>query len=239
MLRRLALALVAALLIRATPASAEDFCWITFHAGYSYWWLNLLVYVNYEDAPGDFVGSSVDAACETLAEDVTLDPDDNEDIRLLSAFALAGPFDQSLEGPRDVMRCKWTPTSRVPEPADFDLSDSVALNGAFILVDAEMTISNIDCSGVVLPSTTTTTTSGPTTTSTTSTLPEAVCGDYDGNAKVLVSDALGVLRTAVGSSECDACHCDVTGDGSVSIADALATLKLAVGTEVPTLCPGC
>lgn len=56
---------------------------------------------------------------------------------------------------------------------------------------------------------------------------------------ILASDALFILRVAVGSAACELCICDVNGDGAVRASDALAALKIAVGQEVPLLCPPC
>jgi hypothetical protein len=51
------------------------------------------------------------------------------------------------------------------------------------------------------------------------------------------SDALAVLRVAVGVASCAACVCDVDGSGAVSAVDALVTLKRAVGQDVDVFCP--
>lgn len=64
-----------------------------------------------------------------------------------------------------------------------------------------------------------------------------VCGDFTGDGKITASDALGVLKAAVGSGTCGLAVCDFTGDGKVSAADALATLKTAVGQPVTAKCP--
>jgi hypothetical protein len=56
---------------------------------------------------------------------------------------------------------------------------------------------------------------------------------------VTASDALAVLRTAVGSQTCALCICDVDGSGSVSATDALITLKVAVGQAIDLDCPAC
>lgn len=83
--------------------------------------------------------------------------------------------------------------------------------------------------------TTTTSTLGPTTT----TLPASVCGDKNGDEAVTATDALGVLRTAVGLDSCELCVCDVDGSGAVAASDALAVLRVAVGQPVPLDCPAC
>lgn len=51
------------------------------------------------------------------------------------------------------------------------------------------------------------------------------------------SDALYVLRAAVGLKACAACDCDVDGSGQISATDALAALQASVGLPAPSLCP--
>ena len=51
------------------------------------------------------------------------------------------------------------------------------------------------------------------------------------------SDALFVLRTAVGSSLCELCSCDVDDNGSVNTVDALRVLRAAVGLPMVLTCP--
>lgn len=54
------------------------------------------------------------------------------------------------------------------------------------------------------------------------------------------SDALFVLRAAVGSEVCELCICDVDASGDVRASDALRVLKAAVGIEIVLDCgPGC
>ena len=56
---------------------------------------------------------------------------------------------------------------------------------------------------------------------------------------VSASDALFMLRAAVGLDSCELCVCDVDGSGGVAATDALATLRLAVGQPIPLNCPAC
>lgn len=51
------------------------------------------------------------------------------------------------------------------------------------------------------------------------------------------SDALFVLRAAVGSSGCAACECDTNNDLSITASDAQRTLMAAVGLSVTLVCP--
>ncbi len=99
-------------------------------------------------------------------------------------------------------------------------------------------------SAVVTTSTTTSTTT--TTTTTTTTLPAQSCGDPvamtlgAGHAALkTATDALFILRAAVGFESCSLCVCDVNSDGKISATDALAVLKSAVGQQVSLSCPAC
>ncbi len=66
------------------------------------------------------------------------------------------------------------------------------------------------------------------------------CGDPTGDGTVLVSDALAILKKAVGiSSQCRHCYCDMNSDSSVTVTDALLALKTAVGIEVLRDCLSC
>lgn len=64
-----------------------------------------------------------------------------------------------------------------------------------------------------------------------------VCGDFTGDGKVTASDALGVLKTAVGAATCALKACDYNGDAKITAADALGVLKTAVGQTVTAKCP--
>ncbi len=64
------------------------------------------------------------------------------------------------------------------------------------------------------------------------------CGKPTNSAgdKPKASDALFVLRTAVGLSSCDRRVCDVNGDGSVKTSDALQVLRASVGQQLALTC---
>jgi len=53
------------------------------------------------------------------------------------------------------------------------------------------------------------------------------------------TDALAVLKTAVGSRPDDLCVCDVDNSGTISPTDALIILKVAVGQSLVLACPPC
>jgi hypothetical protein len=65
------------------------------------------------------------------------------------------------------------------------------------------------------------------------------CGDAADSPGVTASDALAVLRSAVGLEECSLCICDTDGSNKVSAPDALFTLKKGVGQPVTLRCPFC
>jgi hypothetical protein len=66
-----------------------------------------------------------------------------------------------------------------------------------------------------------------------------LCGDASGDDSVGTSDALAVLRAAVGAASCVRARCDADGDGSIAPSDALRVLQFAVGRDVSLLCSSC
>ena len=68
---------------------------------------------------------------------------------------------------------------------------------------------------------------------------DVLCGDYNEDGVVTASDALSVLRVAVGSVSCEACICDVNDAGGITTTDALFVLRKAVGQNVAMNCPDC
>jgi hypothetical protein len=69
--------------------------------------------------------------------------------------------------------------------------------------------------------------------------PFDACGDPAKPTGITASDALLVLRTAVGTASCLACTCDVDASGSIVASDALAVLRHAVGLNVELTCQAC
>jgi hypothetical protein len=59
------------------------------------------------------------------------------------------------------------------------------------------------------------------------------CGEVTRDCRITASDALRVLRIAVGS-ESQRAEADLDGNGSVSASDALLTLRIAVGVAAQT-----
>jgi hypothetical protein len=64
----------------------------------------------------------------------------------------------------------------------------------------------------------------------------AICGDFSGNGTINAADALGALRTAIGSATCLPCVCDTDKNGNTTAADALRILRKAVGQSVDLNC---
>jgi hypothetical protein len=66
---------------------------------------------------------------------------------------------------------------------------------------------------------------------------DAVCGDANGDSNISTSDALLVLKGAVGSGACPPSVCNVNNFGGVTTADALLVLRYSVGQGVALTCP--
>ncbi|HEY2772412.1 MAG TPA: hypothetical protein VGK20_00035 [Candidatus Binatia bacterium] len=65
----------------------------------------------------------------------------------------------------------------------------------------------------------------------------AACGDPTDDGKTTASDALLVLKGAVGSADCPDSACNVNFTGGVTASDALIVLKFAVGQSQTLSCP--
>jgi hypothetical protein len=211
----------------ASEAAAPS-CDITFRLGTSTPLVSASVFVIYQNAPGEFDGSATGVDCDLLNGTLgqTADADQT---RTLTVTMVGTP--SPIQGPKNVARCKWTPTSRFPVPGDFNLSGQSGFNQSFQQVDANITITTIECSGDISTTTTTTTT--------TTTLPLQLCGDFDDNGSVGATDALNVLKASVGQKECALCVCDLDGNGVKAATDALVCLRSAVGLLVQFKCPVC
>jgi hypothetical protein len=69
--------------------------------------------------------------------------------------------------------------------------------------------------------------------------PLPLAGDANGDGQVTATDALVVLRAAVGTAVCSLCACDVSADSAVTATDALMVLRRAVGQPVVLDPPPC
>ncbi len=83
------------------------------------------------------------------------------------------------------------------------------------------------------------TSASSTTTSTTMPMWPPPCGETGMDGRVTASDALYVIRTAIGLDACLACLCDADDSGVITASDALRVLQYAVGLPVPMSCPVC
>jgi hypothetical protein len=215
-----------AIVSEAAPPS----CKITFRLGTSTPLISTSAFAIYQNAPGEFAGTGTGVDCDLLASP-TGQISDADQTRTLVITA-QGSFQSPINGPKTLAECTWLPTTRFPVAGDFDLSGQSGFNLSFQSVNANITITTIDCSGTI--STTTTTTTSTTTT----TLPQ-LCGDFDDNGTIQTSDALNVLKASVGQKPCALCLCDLDGNGVKSATDALVCLKTAVGIAVQLKCPAC
>jgi hypothetical protein len=69
--------------------------------------------------------------------------------------------------------------------------------------------------------------------------PPRDCGDPVDPPGLFVSDALRILRAAVGSDACSNCSCDVDRSGEPTASDSLTVMRSAVGQPVELMCPCC
>lgn len=247
--------------VAGTPVgslAAAPSCDLTFRITASGGFSSASVFAIYQNAPGEFAGEGANVECQIL-NGLIGNAGDADMTRTLTLTVVGTPT--PVQGPVDIARCKWTPTSRFPVTGDFNLSAQSGFDTNFPVPNmkaANIVISDIDCDGSITTTTssttttttleTTTTTSMPATTTTststststtTTTLPDLTCGDITGNGTVSVTDALAVLRAAVMIVTCDLCRCDIDGDGEIAAADALRLLRFAVGLEVAFSCPTC
>jgi hypothetical protein len=64
------------------------------------------------------------------------------------------------------------------------------------------------------------------------------CGDPAvPSGTVTATDAIYILRVAIGIEVCDLCVCDADDTGAITTTDALRALQYAVGLEIPLVCP--
>jgi hypothetical protein len=205
--------------------AAAPSCDITFRIGASGSLRSASTFVIYQNAPGEFAGSSTSVECDLGSgfAGVAADADQTRTLTL-TANGVPNPF----SAPRDLATCRWIPTSRFPVAGDFNLSGQLGANESFQPISPNITITTIECSGDIA-----------TTTTTTTTLPAQLCGDFDDNGTVQTSDALNVLKASVGQKACALCVCDLDGNGVQAATDALVALRTAVGVAVTLKCPSC
>lgn len=219
----------------ASEAAAPS-CTLKFKVGTSTKLYSASVFVQYQNAPGDFPGSNEQVNCSALNGHIVAFGDADTAITKTLSITVAGT-PNPISGPKEVAQCTFVPTSRFPVVGDFDLSLQGGANTSFQPTNPQFTISSLVCSGTISTTTTTTTTTSSTTTTTT--LPAVVCGDGNGDGKFTTADALAVLKAAVGQRSCQLCACDVDSTGSISTVDALKVLKKSVGVDITLSCAAC
>ncbi len=140
-------------------------------------------------------------------------------------------------------------------PQSYDALKEMFSDGDGELSDHTPITVTFDYAVLTTTTTTTTTSSTSTSTSTSTTLPvDRPCGDpialvantrranrlvAGGVRAVVASDALFVLKAAVGTLSCQLCTCDVDNSTKITATDALRVLKKAVGQDITLTCPPC
>jgi hypothetical protein len=219
-------ALVVSLCLPA-PARAVVECRVVFRVDDAARIGSLQFEADYSASAGEIAGSGEDADC--TAEVAALAGTFDIDAQALLAAGLLTP--SGFATPADVLGCRFL----VPaEPAtaagiSVDVLDA-ATPGNVALVPPPVMSARVECPGV------TTTTS-----TTTTTVPADVCGKpcASGQGEPQATDALFMLRAALGLVPCAQCVCDVDRSGDVAATDALRVLARAIGSGPALDCVPC
>ncbi len=208
--------------------AAAPSCELTFRLGTSTPVTTASVFAIYLNAPGDFPGTATGVSCSLLNGTLgQISDGDAPQVRTLTVTTIGTP--NPIQGPKNIAKCTWIPTSRFPTTGDFNLTAQSGFTSGGQQINPQITITTIECSGDITTTTTTTTTT---------TLAQG-CGDFDNNGELQTSDALNVLKASVGQKVCALCVCDLDGNGVKAATDALVGLKSAVGVSVQLKCPAC
>ena len=191
---------------------------------------NLDFAVDYSAADGRVAGTTVNPTCSLALGGNALGAFGDDGLGTLSVSMIR---QAAFSAPVDLAGCRFEYSGSQPVPADFRVTvtnagrDGVDNSVSPLPVVA---VTQVDCPGAL-----------PTTTTTTTTLPAGSrCGQpVSSGAKPTASDALRVLKAAVGVASCSSCVCDANGNGNVTAADALVVLRAAVGLPVVLACPAC
>lgn len=240
-----ALALAGGIGLHVPVARAAD-CTITFSLDTNVTLAGMVVAVDYSAAGGSWpvIDLIFGSSCEPLGDYVLIGTADDNSKTFSMVYQTMGP--EQLDGPTDFARCSYTRAGSAPSASDFDVSttQAYAAGGISVTPLPQTSISDISCEGggptttqSTLPSTTTSTTLGS----------GGVCGDpvdptplVGGQAALInATDALFLLRAAVGLESCERCVCDLDDSGGVNASDALALLLIAVGQPGNLDCPPC
>lgn len=235
---------VAATLTVAPPAEAQDHsCVFVFSMTEGSDVNNLDLTIDYAALDGDVEGLGQNPVCRRAlgGNAFVAFRDLDEQRRLTTAIIRFAKF----SAPVALGGCRVFYDSRVPVAGDFAISVTNAGRDGEdnnVKPTPKVKITSIECPGQ-LPSPTGTTTTTVTSTSltvTTSTLVDGFCGQPTSTGdKPTASDALAILKAAVGLRTCALCICDVDDSGKVSAVDALATLRAVVGQSSNLNCPPC
>ena len=156
---------------------------------------------------------------------------DNDETSILNVGVLRLSY---FSAPISLAGCRIFYDSQPPDAGQFTIKiTNAGRDGGDdnVVPKPTVVVTSVECPGQLPEGTTTTTTMGS---------GEDRCGfPVSNGAKPAASDALFVLKAAVGSAECDLCVCDINGSGGVAAGDALTTLKAAVGIQVSYDCPPC
>ncbi len=104
---------------------------------------------------------------------------------------------------------------------------------AVLLLVSAGSVSRVGAIAPIGSTSSTTSTTSPTTPG------PLLCGEPSGDGQITPTDALYVLRAAVGSATCPLCVCDVDDSGTIAASDALRVLRYAIGLPVTMACPAC
>ena len=169
--------------------------------------------IGYSDAAGGFDGEG--DAVECAVADALLPPAivAFNDLESSSTLTVGILNTSGLEGPGELVTCSFTSANE----SVLQITVTDASTPAGVALSPAPTVSMVELSA-------------------------GLCGDVTGDSSISVTDALMILKTAVGISVDLSCAStsalcgDVNDDGSVSVTDALLVLKAAVGISVTLIC---
>lgn len=210
------------------------------------------VLLTYDPAAGFILGEGADAQCSTLiVHDIDTHNHNVATATVRSAIVTLVP----LVGPAPLLTCRFRAIGTVPDASAFTAVavETVAPAPSFAsLPNPLLTVGVGACEGVTTTTTTSTTTTTTTTSSTsttTTTMPSTTtttmaasgsCGlPVSAGPLPTATDALAVLRAAVGLLVCAPCVCDADSSGAITATDALIVLRAAVGIADARMCPPC
>src|SRR5690349_277471 len=116
---RVFLAACALLGLAVVSEAAPPSCQITFRLGTSTPLISTSVFAIYQAAPGEFAGSATNVDCTMLAG-ATHNASDADETHTLILNA-NGTIQSPINGPKDLAKCTFLPTTRFPVAGDFDI----------------------------------------------------------------------------------------------------------------------